>query len=285
MPVFYFDRLCRVIIENKARITIENCKIKFEIIKSAKPKENAAKIEIYNLAPDTRRMITEEESNVRILAGYSKNEGLIEIGQGDISKIKHNKDKTEVVTEIYLAEGLRTTKTKPVSFGYGYDTNLKLSTILQEITKQTEKQFKTIDIDENKVITTGYSDCGSLDYVMNNLAVNFNFSWSMQNGVIVVKGNKSSSRKEILLLSPETGLILHPESVKKVSKKLEKSEITKMSKKSRSVQCLLQPKLQIHDVIRLQSQDINGLFEVQKITHVGDMRGNDWYSTLEIYSI
>lgn len=283
--MFYFDRVCKIIIENKARITIENCKIKFEIIKSAKPKENMAKIEIYNLAPDTRRMITEEESICRILAGYSKNEGLIEIGQGDISKIKHNRDKTEVVTEMYLAEGIRTTRTKPVSFGYGYDTNLKLSTILQEITKQTGKQFKTIDIDENKVITTGYSDVGSLDYVMNNLAVNFNFSWSMQNGIIFIKGDKSSTKREVLLLSPETGLILHPESVKKVSKKLEKSEITKMSKKSRSVQCLLQPKLQIHDVIRLQSQDINGLFEVQKITHNGDIRGNDWYSSLEIYGL
>lgn len=283
--MFYFDRVCKIIIENKARITIEDCKIKFEIIKSAKPKENMAKIEIYNLAPDTRRMITEEESICRILAGYSKNEGLIEIGQGDISKIKHNRDKTEVVTEMYLAEGIRTTRTKPVSFGYGYNTNLKLSTILQEITKQTGKQFKTIDIDENKVITTGYSDVGSLDYVMNNLAVNFNFSWSMQNGIIFIKGDKSSTKREVLLLSPETGLILHPESVKKVSKKLEKSEITKMSKKSRSVQCLLQPKLQIHDVIRLQSQDINGLFEVQKITHNGDIRGNDWYSSLEIYSL
>jgi hypothetical protein len=283
--VFYFDRVCKIIIENKMRITIENCKIKFEIIKSAKPKENMAKIEIYNLAPDTRRMITEEESICRILAGYSKNEGLIEIGQGDISKIKHNRDKTEVVTEMYLAEGIRTTRTKPVSFGYGYDTNLKLSTILQEITKQTGKQFKTIDIDENKVITTGYSDVGSLDYVMNNLAVNFNFSWSMQNGIIFIKGDKSSTKREVLLLSPETGLILHPESVKKVSKKLEKSEITKMSKKSRSVQCLLQPKLQIHDVIRLKSAEINGLFEVQKITHNGDMRGNDWYSSLEIYGI
>lgn len=283
--MFYFDRVCKIIIENKARITIEDCKIKFEIIKSSNPKENTAKIEIYNLAPDTRRMITEEESICRILAGYSKNEGLIEIGQGDISKIKHNRDKTEVVTEMYLAEGIRTTRTKPVSFGYGYNTNLKLSTILQEITKQTGKQFKTIDIDENKVITTGYSDVGSLDYVMNNLAVNFNFSWSMQNGIIFIKGDKSSTKREVLLLSPETGLILHPESVKKISKKLEKSEITKMSKKSRSVQCLLQPKLQIHDVIRLQSQDINGLFEVQKITHNGDMRGNDWYSSLEIYSL
>lgn len=283
--MFYFDRVCRVIIENKMRITIENCKIKFEIIKSAKPKENMAKIEIYNLAPDTRRMITEEESICRVLAGYSKGEGLVEIGQGDISKIKHNRDKTEVVTEIYLGEGIRTTRSKPVSFGYSYNTDVKLATILQEITKQTGGQFRIIDIDQNKTIKTGYSDSGSLDYVMNNLAVNFNFDWSMQNGVIVIKGNKSSFKKEILLLTPETGLILHPESVKKVSKKLEKSEITKMSKKSRSVQCLLQPKLQIHDVIRLQSGDINGLFEVQKITHNGDMRGNDWYSSLEIYGI
>lgn len=283
--MFYFDRICRVIIENKARITIENCKIKFEIIKSAKPKENMAKIEIYNLAPDTRKMIPAEESICRILAGYSKGGGLTEIGQGDISQIKHNRDKTEVVTEIYLAEGIRTTRSKPVSLGYSYDSNLKLATICKDITKQTGLQFKTVDIDANKTIKTGYSDVGSLDYVMNNLAVNFNFSWSIQNGVVVIQGNESSTRKEILLLTPESGLILHPESVKKVSRKLAKSEITQMNTKSRLVQCLLQPGLQIHDKIRLQSQDINGLFEVAKITHIGDMRGNDWYSNLEIYNV
>jgi hypothetical protein len=280
--MFYFDRVCKVLIESKARITIEDCKIKFEIVKSAKAKENVAKIEIYNLAPSTRGMITEEESICRILAGYSRNEGLIEIGQGDISKVKHNRDKTEVVTEIYLSEGIKTIKSKPVSFGYSYGGDLKLSTILQDITKQTGREFKTIDIDKEKVIKTGYSDSGSLDYVMNNLAVNFDFSWSMQSGIILIKGNKSSVKKEILLLSPETGLILHPESVKEVSQKLEKSEITKIGKKSRSVQCLLQPRLQIHDIIRLKSGEINGLFEVAKITHNGDMRGNDWYSSLEI---
>ena len=83
-------------------------------------------------------------------------------------------------------------------------------------------------------------------------------------------------------MTAKSGLILNPETVKKVSQRLEKSKISTLTKKSLLVQSLLQPRLQIHDVIKIESQDINGLFDIQKINHIGDTRGNDWYSNLEV---
>jgi hypothetical protein len=285
--MLYFDRVCKVVIEGAGIITIEYAKIQFEIIKSKNAKENTAKVEIYNLAPNTRKLITEQEALVRIFAGYAQNKGLIEIGQGDISKVKHNRDKTEVVTEIYIAEGLRIIRDNPISISFSSKSKLKLSNVLDTLkTKSNTKySFRLIDIDESKTIENGYSDLGSLDQILNNLGMQFGFEWSVQNGTITIKGTKKSVANEIMLLTPSSGLILHPESVKQVSRKLGKSSITKQDKKINSIQALLQPHLQIHDIIAIESQDLKGKYEIQKITHKGDTRGNDWYSDMEVISL
>lgn len=285
--MLYFDRVCRVIIEGARIITIENAKIQFEIVKSKNAKENTAKLEIYNLAPNTRKLITEQEALVRIFAGYAKNKGLIEIGQGDISKIKHNRDKTEVVTEIYMAEGLRKIRDNPLSISFSSKSKLKLGNVLDNLRIKSNNQFvfRLIDVDESKTIDNGYSDLGSLDQILNNLAIQFGFEWSVQNGIITIKGTKKSLSSEIMLLTPKNGLIIAPESVKQVSRRLEKSSITKQDRKINSVQALLQPHLQVNDIIAIESQDLNGKYEIQKITHKGDTRGNDWYSDMEVIAI
>jgi hypothetical protein len=285
--MLYFDRVCRVIIEGARIITIENAKIQFEIVKSKNAKENTAKLEIYNLAPNTRKLITEQEALVRIFAGYAKNKGLIEIGQGDISKIKHNRDKTEVVTEVYMAEGLRKIRDNPLSISFSSKSKLKLGNVLDNLRTKSNNQFvfRLIDVDESKTIDNGYSDLGSLDQILNNLGIQFGFEWSVQNGIITIKGTKKSLSSEIMLLTPKNGLILHPESVKQVSRRLEKSSITKQDRKINSVQALLQPHLQVNDIIAIESQDLNGKYEIQKITHKGDTRGNDWYSDMEVIAI
>jgi len=285
--MLYFDRVCKVVIEGAKVITIENSKIQFEIIKSKNAKENTAKVEIYNLAPNTRKLITEQEALVRIFAGYAQNKGLIEIGQGDISKVKHNRDKTEVVTEIYMAEGIRKIRDNPISISFSSKSKLKLSNILDNLRTKSNNQFdfRLIDVDDSKTIDNGYSDLGSLDQILNNLRLQFGFEWSVQNGIITIKGTKKSVANEIMLLTPKNGLILHPESVKHVSRRLEKSSITKQDRKVNSIQALLQPHLQVNDIIAIESQDLKGKYEIQKITHKGDTRGNDWYSDMEVIAV
>jgi len=285
--MLYFDRVCKVVIEGAKVITIENSKIQFEIIKSKNAKENTAKVEIYNLAPHTRKLITEQEALVRIFAGYAQDKGLIEIGQGDISKVKHNRDKTEVVTEIYIAEGLKKIRDNPISIGFSSKSKLKLTNILDALRTKSNNQFvfRLIDVDESKTIDNGYSDLGSLDQILNNLGLQFGFGWSIQNGIITIKGTKKPLANEVMLLTPSSGLILNPESVKQVSRRLGKSSITKQERKVNSVQALLQPHLQVNDIIAIQSQDLNGKYEIQKITHKGDTRGNDWYSDMEVIAI
>lgn len=285
--MLYFDRVCRIIIEGSQTIIIENSRISFEIVKSKNAKENTAKVEIYNLAPKTRKLISEQEALVRVYAGYAQNKDLIEIGQGDISKVKHNRNKTEVVTELYMAEGILKIRNNPISIGFSSKSNLQLKNILDNLKAKSNNQFtfRLIDVDETRTIENGYSDLGSLDRILDNLSVHFDFTWSIQNGIITIKGNKLSNTTEIMLLTSKNGLILNPESVKQVSRNLKKSKITTEAKTINSVQALLQPNLQVNDIIAIQSQDLNGKYEIQKITHRGDTRGNEWYSDMEVMSL
>ena len=278
----YFDRVCRVVIENENRIVIENSKIHFEIVKSANPQENNSRIEIYNLSRSTRKQITSSNSLVKLYAGYVNNKGLVEIGQGDMSSVRHKRSKTETVTEIYITEGLEKIKVNAVSLTLK-DT-VYLSTILKDLTEKTGLTFKTIGIDDSLVVQNGYAAIGSPSAVLDELSLIFQFTWSMQNGIIFIRGNKKLNGKETMLLSPYSGLILNPETVKKISRSLSKSN-KPLPQDVYSVQAFLQPHLQVYDIVSVESNELKGIYQILKITHNGDTFGNDWYSDMEVVQV
>jgi hypothetical protein len=278
----YFNRVCKVVIENANQITIEDSRIKFEVIKSCNPQENNGRIEIHNLSPATRRLITAGDSLIKLYAGYQNNKGLIELGQGDISNVTTNRSKTETVTQIYIAEGQKQIKTNSVSISF--KGTVQLAEILNDFAAKTGLTFKTIGVNKGASVQNGYAAIGAPDTVLDELALNFKFKWSMQNGIIILRGDEQVSANEIMLLSPSTGLILNPETVKKISRKLAKSP-EPLPQNIYSIQALLQPQLQVHDVIALKSSDLSGRYQILKISHTGDTRGNDWYSDMEVQQI
>lgn len=279
----YFDRVCRIEVSGKSKLLIANNRINFEIIKSIDPQENIGRVEIWNIGLETRKLITAHNSQVRLFAGYSNYRGdgdnLIAIAQGDITNVRTRRNQTDTVTQIYFAEGQRVIRSNPISLSFS--GSVTLSNILRAVTDQSGLSFKYAGVSSSASILEGYSAFGSVDTVLNNLALEFNFKWSMQNGVILLKGSNSNGDNEVMLLSPETGLILNPESVKKISRKVAKSEAP-LEDNINAVQSLLQPHLQVNDVIAIKSNDLNGQFRIAKISHTGDSRDNDWYSKMEV---
>ncbi len=286
MPNLYFDRVCKVTILNREAISIFDHRIKFEITKSLKQQDNASKIEIYNLSQITRKKIALEESVVQLQAGYNSNQGLVQIGQGTICQVSSVRDKTDVVSRILLKDGLTNIKNTVLSISY--ENDVKLREMLLKIAGDAKLSLSSIGIDDNAAIRGGYVMLGGIDAQLNQLASSFDFAWSIQNGSLLITGKKQTNTEQILLLTPTTGLILNPETLKKPSQKLRKLQekgqlINEIN--LYSVQALLQPQLQLNDVIAIESQDLKGKFRVQKITHTGDTRGNDWYSDLEVRSL
>ena len=282
---YYFDRVCKVVILNTEALTIEDHRIKFEVTKSIAQKDNSAKIEIFNLSLNTRKKIGTKETVAQLYAGYSQNQGATQIGQGTICQVSSVRDKTEVVSRILLKDGLINIKNNPISISY--ETDVKLQDVLARIAKEAGLTLKVSGIN-SEVIKGGYVLLGGIDYELSKLEKSFNFEWSIQSNVLLITGRKQINTHQILLLTPQTGLILNPESVKKVSQKLQKlkdkGEILN-DINTFQVQALLQPQLQLNDIIAVESQDFSGKFRIQKITHIGDTRDNDWYTNLEVKAI
>jgi len=278
----YFNRVCRVVIEGCKEIDISEHKISFELTKSSNSRENLGRIEIWNLSNETRKLITASDSLVRVFAGYTEAMGLVEIAQGDITNINHNRNKTDTVTQIYIEDGNRKLRQNPISIGFKGE--VRLTDILAKLKIQSNITFRLVGVSSGASVGGGYSAIGGLDFILNQLAIIFDFSWSMQGGSILIRGKDKIQDEQVLLLSAETGLIFNPETVKKISEKLVDSD-EPLPASIYAVQSLLQPHLQINDLIALKSQDLNGNFRIKKISHIGDTRGNDWYSNIEVIAL
>ncbi|WPY01544.1 hypothetical protein Trichorick_01457 (plasmid) [Candidatus Trichorickettsia mobilis] len=281
----YFDRVCRVVVLNNEALSIEDHRIKFEITKAITQKDNSAKIEIFNLSNVTRKKIGIKETSAQLYAGYKEYQGAVQVGQGVICQVTTIRDKTDIVTRMLLKDGLSYIKNNPISFSYEKD--VKLEEVLKKIAKDAGLVLKSIGID-SKAISGGYTIFRSLDYELNQLAERFDFDWSIQDKALVVIGKKQNISQQVVLLTPDSGLILNPESVKKVSQRLQKlkdkGEILNDIRLFH-VHALLQPQLQVNDVIVVDSQDLSGKFRVHKLTHIGDTRGNEWYTKMEVKAL
>ena len=274
----YFNRLCRVIIQGEKEIDIRDNKISFEVTKSSNAKENISRIEIWNLATKTRKLITATDSMVRLFAGYADNRGLIEICQGDITNVRHNRNTTDTITQIYTEDGNKRLRLNLISESFKGTVYLK--NILSRLTEKTGVAFRLVGV-SNSSVGGGYAIVGGFDLALDGLAQVFGFSWSTQGGIILLRGKEDIGDTEVMLLSAETGLILNPQTVKQVSERLVDSD-EPLSLNVYALQSLLQPNLQINDLVAVKSRDLNGNFRINKISHTGDTRGNNWYSNMEV---
>ena len=277
----YFNRLCKVVIENSDKTTLEKFRFKFDCVKSSEPQENIVRIEAFNLSPTLRSKISQEEGLVRLYTGYAEHNGYVELAQGDITKINTNRSEVDIVTEMFLAEGVRKIKSTPFSVSFSKDVSAK--ELLQKISTETGLTVRKIGFQDNRMLKGGYADIGSAEDILNNLSSHYDFTWSIQNGELLISGKDADSRNEIMLLTPDSGLILNPESVKKISRKLEKANKPTEEKNTYVVQSLLQPQLQIGDFVAIKSRDFNGKYKVKKLTHKGDTMSNDWYTNIELF--
>lgn len=272
-----FDRFCEVSITNTSNKIFKDLRTKFEVVKSSIAKDNITKIDIYNLSSSSQSFVCQKDSVVNLRVGYV-NDVVSNISTSDITKVITTNTETDSVTTIYATEGA-------FSLKYNYITisttnSVSLSQLADIISSQSGVNFNIRDIDFSQKTQGAYSDSGSLDSVLDALASYFNFTWSFQNNQIVIKGVKSSSVTSFKLNS-NTGLIFNPESQKKLLRSIEKSK-KDLDSNSVKLTSLMLPKLQIHDILEVESRSVNGVFKINTLKHEGDTHGNQWYTHLEV---
>lgn len=271
-----FDRIYAV--EISPDIRIDGLRVKFNIKKDVKPDNNYCRLEIYNLSPDTRRKVTNEsDALVRIQAGYRENVGLVEICQGNISAVSHAVSRPDVITTIHCKDGFAATRTNLISVSYGDGT--PLYTIIENLTEELGLPVRFTAYDRNAILQSGFSYLGSIRDCLDLLSTQFDFQWSIQDGQLLILEMDGNTNRQAVLLSPDTGLIAEPEEV------VSERDLDEPARGEYDVLSLLQPQLNIGDIVVIQSGALNGNFVVNEINHIGDNRGAEWVSKIRVRQV
>lgn len=279
-----FDR--RVLIDigpkkSLLALRVEGLRMTFEINKDIKPAANRAKIQIYNLAPDTRARIQELKYEVILRAGYTDEE-VDEIFHGDIISISHEKVEGDVITTIEGHDGQTALRDSHSLLSYSEGTSL--SQILKDVAGSMGIPVKSTDYQRlvgDQKFLQGFSFAGPTKDVLDKLTARGGLEWSIQgNQVQIIKkgGVVPKALSQIPIVSPDNGLIGSPERLQRIVGETPDKKPPGWRIKS-SIIGRLEPGGQIG--LKSEAVPRATALRIQNVLHKGDTHDNDFFSLTE----
>ncbi len=262
--------------------------VDFSITRSLDPTANTAELLVYNLSEDTRKYLSQSgATSCKIEAGYREDPfaasvsaalaGIIpdtespQIFLGEMRTITSIREGADWVTRMSAGDG-DTIKNTRVSFSMGPGTTIqgvmdkmaaKIKVGITDAAKALLKgQFKEV----GKALTEGITIDGFAGDEMPRLLKSAGLEMSVQNGQIQILPIGGALGDVAIKLTPATGLVGSPE----------------VGKDNRvSFRCLLTAKLYPGRKVKLESQNITGLYKCDSITYSGQTSGDDWYCDVD----
>lgn len=252
--------------------------VAFNIKRTLNREPNKGTITILNLSKDSRsKLAVEGKLPVTLRAGHLNDKASL-IYQGDVRFSNIVNDGVQWITSFETGDGSRTYKTARINKSLKNPTT---GDLLRECGRVLEANGIGLGnlqskIDEGGVVPTlidffgGVVLSGKVVDVMTQVCTSLGYEWSIQDEQIQIlrpDEKLSSSPAQILVVSPSTGLIGSPQ----------------LGKKSLvNFRMLVDGRARPGKTIRLESDQFpSGDLRVERVNHIGDTWGNDWYSDIE----
>lgn len=286
-----WKRVCQLIIGEQGKgLLVEELRMTFEIIKTVTQEPNTALIKVYNLNPTNEAKIKDEFDEVLLNAGYEDSIKLI--FRGNIKNAYRYRETTDIITEIEAADGDTDYKNsimnETLASGTGSKQLIDRALVTMPRTSKGHVQIADKIRGRGKVISGNTRD------VLRDLAKDSGANWSIQDGQFQMIGANSVLPGTAIVLRSDTGML----------------EVPEVNDKGVSVKCLLNPDLKINGVIKIDNNNVkglyrrtqplappretkenqykdpvrpdpDGLYKIIKLTHNGDTRGQEWVSIIE----
>ncbi len=257
-------------------IYLTGIRVTFEIIKDMHGFPNLGKFTLWNLSKTTRAKIQDEFTEVTFNVGYGSALSLLFSGQ--IKNVTHIVDGPDNQVVMYAADGQQ-------SFEQSY-TNFALAkgAKIQDIITKVVKDFDGLELnniigvnnDGDKLL--GVSLSGPTPEILNELAREYNFNWSIQNGQVDIIGSDAFIDLDVDI-NAATGMINSPA----------------LTEIGADVTVLLNPSLIPGRTFTISSlgadvsignlffreivpTEVEGRYKILKVTHTGDTHLDMWYS-------
>lgn len=261
--------------------SISELDINFTVKKTSDSEKNQNKLslKIYNLSKEHRdTLVTKENLVVIFKAGY-KND-VKTIFQGKITKSTSKKNEMDFETNIEAGDGyiaLRESKTSK-----SFQPNTSALTVIQAlcedlISSDPDLAMGSIynqNILSNKIYSNGYSAIGFTKSELAKILTPLKMTFSIQNQIIYIASiSEKTQQTEVFLLRKDSGLINSPEKLKNDPQSLEKE---KSPTNGVTFQCLLNGNLDPMNMVKIQSNDVNGIYKIIESEHSGEYLGDKW---------
>lgn len=268
-----------------AALNVSDLRVAFEVTKAMNYSPNQAKAVIYNLAPETQNTIISSGNELIIEAGYEGEQYGV-IFRGNIIRTwSQRSDGTEYTLGLLGLDGANFLGYGMIAGSYAagatprqivQDSATKLSVPTQ--LGQLPAQMSDTKLPRGKVLF------GRASEYYRQIAKGEGAMMYIDDGTVNLIKAEDIPPGEIVELTPASGLV----------------ETPTQTQTGISAKCLLNPRLKIGNLVKINSQDINqaersfdswqrplasnGQYRIIKLKHTGDTRGNAWYSEIEAIS-
>lgn len=289
MPLF--NRACKLVIGTSTQTYLEfdqNFRITFSINKSVNSSSRTNKINIYNIAKNSRDRLfdiiktnnkgTLNDIGLWLYAGYIETTGAEQLYCGNISSVINKFDIPDIITEISCADA--STNFKEIFFELGYDGGTSSKTIFKQIAEKSGLKIDETSVyPKDATFASGYSFVGNTKDALDSLCKQTVSTWSINDGKIKIVPKNKASNESVIVLNSKSGMIGIPERID--NQGYNAGDNTKLN--GWRVKSLLQAGLSPYRYVEIQSNEIKGTFIVQSVTHDGDTTvGDNWFSTCEL---
>ena len=264
----------------EARI-IKGLRVNFEITKSILSFPNLARITLYNPNQDTLSALEEKYTRIVLNAGYEGDLRLL--FKGDVRNVFQTKTGRDRLLTIYSGDGEKSWQN--ATFNKTLSESLSFSSAIQEVLKT----FSDVNIGTLQGLPQvadkmrGQVLSGSSKDIMDNFAEEYGFSWSIQDGEIIITPEQEPLEgDEAVLVTAATGMIGSP-------------TITEIGV---DVTTLLNPRLLPNRGFIIESINAEvtignlffrnvkrttaeGFYKIQEVVFRGDSRDGDWLSSVK----
>lgn len=246
-----FNRKAELIINNRL-FSLDDFDIDFTVDFDSDVEPKVQSITVYNLSRDSANSI-QKGDNVILNAGYEDNKGSIVVG--NIAYYETRKGITDTEFIIYVVSNLDRWSRLTISKTYRAGT--RVSVIIQDILSQFGIEIGEFSLVNDFSYKNSRTVSGILKNVLEELVKEAGSRLYISDNVLFIT-KPFTGTVTGFLLSPETGLISSPEKIE-----VEEQEGYK-------VEMLLNHRISVNSVIKIESDVVSGNFIVIKGTHTGD---------------
>lgn len=259
--------------------------IAFKIKSHRRRTPNKAEFTVFNLAKQKRDLIQQEASYLEFFTGYGEGPlGRIFKGFTDFSQSEKNEDNTEWLTKITAIDAGADKEYTTANVNKTFETGTVVRDIFQQFADSLGLPA-TVDFIQGDVLLSSETYMGPLRDALDDLCRDYDYSWSIQFGVleVVKKGYAPIKNSVALSLSPDN--IVETPSPTRRGIQL-KTLILPYLIPSRII--LIPPDVGINlggkkDKKLLGQKSVAGTYIVDSVDYSGERDGSDFYATSNLW--